>query len=161
METIFGSAESPFIRYWRPAMAWIYATICIFDFLVGPILFMILQGEAVSMAQWTPMTLRSGGIFHIAMGAIVAAVGWGRTQEKLRYMDYVNSIGSIRNSINNGGDYSAVEDEETDPVEEEPVRKPHYRRKAIVQKTEDEPIDETTENDDTIVKKVKKEPEEK
>ena len=146
MEQLLSGSESPFIKYWRPCMAWMYAIICIFDFLVGPILFMIIQGEAASVAQWTPMTLRSGGIFHLAMGAIVAAVGWGRTQEKISYMEYINHIGNVRSGINNGGMMDI--EEETDAIDEEPPRKPRLRRKAIVSETSEPEPEITEENKD-------------
>ena len=77
---------------WRPMMGWTYMATCIFDFILGPILFNILQyykpGQAVGM--WTPLTLQGGGLYHIAMGAIIGVSAYGRTQEKL-------------NGANNGG----------------------------------------------------------
>jgi len=77
---------------WRPMMGWTYMATCLFDFILGPILFNILQfynpGQAVGM--WTPLTLQGGGLYHIAMGAIIGVSAYGRTQEKL-------------NGANNGG----------------------------------------------------------
>jgi hypothetical protein len=77
---------------WRPMMGWTYMATCLFDFIVGPILFNILQfynpGQAVGM--WAPLTLQGGGLYHIAMGAIIGVSAYGRTQEKL-------------NGANNGG----------------------------------------------------------
>ena len=77
---------------WRPMMGWTYMATCLFDFIVGPILYNILQyynpGQAVGM--WTPLTLQGGGLYHIAMGAIIGVSAYGRTQEKL-------------NGANNGG----------------------------------------------------------
>jgi hypothetical protein len=77
---------------WRPMMGWTYMATCIFDFILGPILYNILQyynpGQAVGM--WTPLTLQGGGLYHIAMGAIIGVSAYGRTQEKL-------------NGANNGG----------------------------------------------------------
>jgi hypothetical protein len=70
---------------WRPMMGWTYMATCIFDFILGPILFNILQylnpGQAVGM--WTPLTLQGGGLYHIAMGAIIGISAYGRTKEKL------------------------------------------------------------------------------
>lgn len=72
-------------KKWRPMMGWTYMITCLFDFILGPILFNILQyytpGQAVGM--WTPLTLQGGGMYHIAMGAIVGVSAFGRTQEKL------------------------------------------------------------------------------
>jgi hypothetical protein len=77
---------------WRPMMGWTYMVTCIFDFILGPILYNLLQyynpGQAVGM--WTPLTLQGGGLYHIAMGAIIGVSAYGRTQEKL-------------NGANNGG----------------------------------------------------------
>lgn len=70
---------------WRPMMGWTYMATCLFDFILGPILFNILQylnpGQAVGM--WTPLTLQGGGLYHIAMGAIIGISAYGRTKEKL------------------------------------------------------------------------------
>ena len=70
---------------WRPMMGWTYMATCLFDFILGPILYNILQyynpGQAVGM--WTPLTLQGGGLYHIAMGAIIGVSAYGRTQEKL------------------------------------------------------------------------------
>jgi hypothetical protein len=77
---------------WRPMMGWTYMATCLFDFILGPILYNILQywnpGQAVGM--WTPLTLQGGGLYHISMGAIIGVSAYGRTQEKL-------------NGANNGG----------------------------------------------------------
>ena len=70
---------------WRPMMGWTYMATCIFDFILGPILYNMLQywnpGQAVGM--WTPLTLQGGGLYHISMGAIIGISAYGRTQEKL------------------------------------------------------------------------------
>ena len=71
---------------WRPAMAWAYLLICVFDFIIGPVFWTILQEMAnvKTFVQWKPMTAAGGGLFHMAMLAIVGVTAWGRTQEKLR-----------------------------------------------------------------------------
>ena len=70
---------------WRPMMGWTYMATCLFDFILGPILYNVLQylnpGQAVGM--WTPLTLQGGGLYHLAMGAVLGLSAWGRTQEKL------------------------------------------------------------------------------
>jgi hypothetical protein len=80
---------------WRPAMGWMYMMVCVFDFIVFPIMFTIVQfweTEAANDAfrQWQPLTLAGAGLFHMAMGAVLGLSAWGRTQEKL-------------NGANNGG----------------------------------------------------------
>lgn len=90
---------------WRPMMGWTYMATCLFDFIIGPILFNILQylnpGQAVGM--WTPLTLQGGGLYHIAMGAIIGVSAYGRTQEKL-------------NGANNGGLQAAAPVQVQQPV---------------------------------------------
>lgn len=89
--------------YWRPAAAVIYLIICIFDFIVMPIWFGA-YGETLSsiimtikdlpadaqivvlnmkLAAWEPITLKGGGLFHIAFGAILGANVWSRGQERI------------------------------------------------------------------------------
>ena len=67
-------------------MAWMYLVICIFDFILGPVFFTIIQHlvDAKNIIQWEPMTVKGGGLFHMSMLAIVGVTAWGRTQEKLR-----------------------------------------------------------------------------
>jgi hypothetical protein len=70
---------------WRPLMAITYMATIWFDFIVGPIIFNILQyynpGQAVT--SWTPLTLQGGGMYHIAMGAILGISAFTRGQEKI------------------------------------------------------------------------------
>ena len=70
---------------WRPMMAVTYMATIWFDFIVGPILYNVLQywnpGQAVS--GWVPLTLQGGGLYHISMGAILGIAAYGRTQEKM------------------------------------------------------------------------------
>jgi hypothetical protein len=72
-------------KKWRPAMGWMYMTVCTFDFMVAPILWSIAQaldGGQIS-TQWQPVTLQGAGLFHIAMGAVLGIAAYGRTREKL------------------------------------------------------------------------------
>jgi hypothetical protein len=79
-------------KKWRPAMGWMYMIVCIFDFVLAPILWSLLQSlsHGSVQTQWQPLTLQGAGLFHIAMGAILGIAAYGRTQEKL-------------NGANNGG----------------------------------------------------------
>lgn len=75
-------------KKWRPMMAMMYMTACIFDFVVFPIMFTVVQFWETSVAndafrQWAPITLQGGGLFHVAMGAVLGVSAYGRTQEKL------------------------------------------------------------------------------
>jgi len=73
---------------WRPMMAIMYMIVCIFDFILFPIMFTGVQfweTEASNDAfrQWMPITLGSGGLFHVAMGAVLGVTAWSRGQEKI------------------------------------------------------------------------------
>ena len=85
MQDLKVQQEDWMVKKWRPMMGWTYMATCIFDFIAGPILFNLLQywnpGQAVGM--WTPLTLQGGGMYHIAMGAILGISAWSRGQEKM------------------------------------------------------------------------------
>ena len=72
-------------KKWRPMMAIVYMMINLFDFIIGPILYNLLQywnpGQAIGM--WQPLTLQGGGLIHIAFGAILGISAWTRGQEKV------------------------------------------------------------------------------
>lgn len=75
-------------KKWRPAMGWAYMAVCVFDFIIFPIMFTLVQfweTQAVNDAfrQWQPITLQGGGLFHLAMGAVIGVTSYGRTKEKL------------------------------------------------------------------------------
>ena len=70
---------------WRPLMAITYMATIWFDFIFGPIIFNILQlhntGQAIT--SWIPLTLQGGGLYHVAMGAVLGIAAWTRGQEKV------------------------------------------------------------------------------
>jgi len=70
---------------WRPMMAIVYMIINLFDFLVFPIVWSYLQihGKGEVAQQWVPLTLSSGGLFHMAFGAVLGVAAWTRGQEKV------------------------------------------------------------------------------
>ena len=69
---------------WRPAMGWMYMLIRLLDMAVYPVLWAFWQGfNHAPITQWDPLTLKSSGLFHIAMGAVLGISAFGRTQEKL------------------------------------------------------------------------------
>jgi hypothetical protein len=78
-------AEDWMTTKWRPMMAMTYMATIWFDFILGPILFNILQyynpGQAITV--WTPLTLQGGGLYHLAMGGILGIAAWTRGQEKI------------------------------------------------------------------------------
>lgn len=86
--------------YWRPAMAWSYFAICLFDFIIIPIFFGWVQTKTgVMVNNWTPLTLQGNGLYHMAMCAILGAYSWGRSQEKIwEHRPYYDPYGHYGNS---------------------------------------------------------------
>jgi hypothetical protein len=72
-------------RKWRPAMGWTYMLTCLFDFVVAPVLWSLLQhlSSGSVTTQWSPLTLQGAGLYHLAMGAVLGIAAYGRTQEKI------------------------------------------------------------------------------
>ena len=70
---------------WRPMMGWMYMGVCMFDFVLAPVMWSLLQSlsHGAIGTQWQPLTLQGAGLFHIAMGAVLGIAAMGRTQEKL------------------------------------------------------------------------------
>ena len=94
---------------WRPAMGWMYMMVCVFDFIVFPVLWAIVQFWETSAAndafrQWQPLTLQGAGLFHMAMGAVLGISAYGRTQEKVAGAANQPSMGmSLDTNSNMGG----------------------------------------------------------
>ena len=81
-------AEDWMQKKWRPMMGWQYMFVCVCDFVVFPIMFTIVQFWEVQAAndafrQWVPLTLSNGGLYHLAMGAVLGISAWSRGQEKM------------------------------------------------------------------------------
>jgi hypothetical protein len=70
--------ESWIKQYWRPAIAWQYLAVCVFDFIIFPAVYMYF-----SQQQWDPITLKEGGFYHLAMAAIIGVAAWTRGKEKI------------------------------------------------------------------------------
>ena len=82
---------------WRPSMGWMYMVVCIFDFIIFPVLWNLLQNNAgQTITQWKPLTLEGAGLFHMAMGAVLGIAVWSRGKEKL--------AGVTNSSINTKGE---------------------------------------------------------
>jgi hypothetical protein len=66
-------------------MGWSYMATCVFDFIIAPILWSIVQvlGSGSVSMQWQPLTLQGAGLYHVAMGAVLGIAAWGRTKEKV------------------------------------------------------------------------------
>jgi hypothetical protein len=70
---------------WRPMMGWMYMFVCLFDFVMAPVAWTSIQAvfHGGITTQWQPLTLQGGGLFHVAMGAVIGISAYGRTKEKL------------------------------------------------------------------------------
>jgi len=76
--------EEPWIKqYWRPAIAWQYFAVCIFDFIVFPLCDFAINYYTKSDIIWDPITLKDGGFYHLAMAAIIGVSAWTRGKEKV------------------------------------------------------------------------------
>lgn len=69
-------------------MAMMYMCVCAADFIIFPIMFTVVQFWETQAAndafrQWGPLTLQGGGLFHMAMGAVLGITAWSRGQEKI------------------------------------------------------------------------------
>jgi len=77
--------------YWRPAMGWLYMVICAFDFVIFPLITIILPilehiiggGIDLPYNAWQSLTLSNGGLIHMAFGAILGVAAFTRGQEKI------------------------------------------------------------------------------
>lgn len=109
------TTEDWMTKKWRPMMAITYMIINICDFMLFPILWTLVQfGEtqAVNDAfrQWNPMTLQSGGLIHIAFGAILGISAWTRGQEKVAQVAAENEGKNNRTvSSNDANSYNEAE----------------------------------------------------
>lgn len=74
-----------FKTWWRPAAAWTYLIICLFDFVMAPVFFGWFSWfTKTTMLPWSPLTLQGGGLFHLSFGAIIGIYAWTRTKEKIQ-----------------------------------------------------------------------------
>jgi hypothetical protein len=135
--------EKWFVKYWRPAAAWVYLGICVFDFVVMPAYHLQSQGTLdriveVSMqlrqedrlnaivqlsrkTTWEPITLVSNGMIHLSFGAILGVAAWTRgrvQQEMVRNHDYDPPF--TRDSFSR-----------TDPPNSAPVRPPRRSTSGV------------------------------
>lgn len=81
--------EEHWIRsYWRPAIGWLYALMCLFDFILAPVMLVIFaKVTGTPLVMWKPLTLEGGGLVHLALGSIVTATSWQRGNEKMKALE--------------------------------------------------------------------------
>jgi hypothetical protein len=85
-----GSADEHWLqRWWRPAMAWQYFLVCLCDFIVFPVFNAVFYAVwEKPYHEWHPLTLQGGGLYHMAMGAIIGVAAYQRTQEKMASLGF-------------------------------------------------------------------------
>lgn len=91
-------------KKWRPMMAVMYMTVCVFDFIVFPIMFTIVQFWEThndAFTQWQPLTLVGAGLFHMAMGAVLGITAWSRGQEKMAGVSHTENYSHPSDSEKN------------------------------------------------------------
>lgn len=72
---------------WRTYAAWVYLIICMFDFLVAPILLALYSANLTkSYIEWKPLTIMGGGVFHLSMGAILGVSAYAQGKFFDQYM---------------------------------------------------------------------------
>lgn len=80
-------------------MGWSYLIVCVWDFLLAPLFFAWWSSKTgTSVPPWKPLTLSEGGLYHIAMGAIVGVTAWSRGQEKMSRLNITTNIEEQSNS---------------------------------------------------------------
>lgn len=73
--------------YWRPAMAWQYMIVCLFDFVLAPVMMAWLSyATNTPVVPWASLTLQGSGLYHLAMGAVIGVAAWSRGKEKIQKM---------------------------------------------------------------------------
>lgn len=76
---------------WRPITAIVYLIICVFDFMIFPVmwsLFLHLTASPDLSIAWDPLTLKGAGMFHLSFGAILGVSAYTRGQEKVQMARY-------------------------------------------------------------------------
>ena len=75
-------------NFWRPLMAVQYCAVCVFDFIIGPLLngwYAVMTSHPY--VQWDPLTLKATGFYHVAMATILGVASWTRGQEKIKRIE--------------------------------------------------------------------------
>ena len=71
-------------KIWKPAFAVTYMLICLFDFIIGPVIYNVLQflnpGQHLDM--WQAVTLQGGGLFHMSAGAILGIAAFNKDKKE-------------------------------------------------------------------------------
>lgn len=101
-QILYPEEETWIAKYWRPAIAWQYFAVCMFDFIIAPILtgvFYLYSGDIGPYVSWQPITLQVGGFYHMSMATIIGVSAWSRGNEKIQR--YTLKITQLQNDLKN------------------------------------------------------------
>ncbi len=71
-------------RNWRSGMAIQYLVVCLFDFMIAPILtWLYSYVTSTPIVVWVPLTIQGGSMYHLSMGAICGVTSWSKSKEKI------------------------------------------------------------------------------
>ena len=146
-------------KWWRPCVAFVYLFILILDFAVMPILYELDRPDpasAVTLAlqfenpgaqvqalqtlqaqrNWSPITILGGGLFHVAMGAILAGSAITRGMEKRQRIQTFGGMGMYQGGgmyvderTRTFGTTPPVQGGRTAPIDSTPVVAPTSARR--------------------------------
>lgn len=109
---------------WRALAAIVYLLICLFDFVIMPLIVFFAHDSFVDMAKnisslppevqrvaldrvlgaWQPLTLQCNGIFHISFGSLISTMAWKHSSEVVESMKQMTARAAlINNMVPQGG----------------------------------------------------------
>jgi hypothetical protein len=70
--------EPTWMNQWKEVLAYTFSAVIAFDFVIAPIMTMCFNVWAkAGLGIWQPLTLQSGGLFYVAMAAILSVGAYG------------------------------------------------------------------------------------
>lgn len=103
--------QSWIAKNWRALAAISYFVICLFDFVIMPLIVYFAHISFTEMAHtisglppevqhvaldriwgpWVPLTLQCNGIFHISFGSLISTMAWRHSSEIIANMKQATS----------------------------------------------------------------------
>lgn len=75
-------SSDPWYKEWRLIGAYVFYTICLFDFVLAPLITILLSVWFKSnLSPWVTLTTQGGGLFYFAFGGILGISAWGKFSE--------------------------------------------------------------------------------
>lgn len=80
--------------FWRPAMGWCWLIICLFDFVLAPIMMAMIPFfiKGASYTPWVSLTGSNGGMIHLAFGAVLGVTSWTKGQQNTQINGLLNNV---------------------------------------------------------------------